>query len=117
MTCNCENSCPYFHKVTALTASDTAVTMTVTNSTNVSSLDNFELVLCVNPSTVVTGSPLPYNVTINGTAVPVYNKYSLPVYTNRLRARKKYYGSFVTVSGNSYVILWNTPDCSRYATA
>lgn len=57
---------PCQHKVTSLTATENTVNMTVTNSTNVSSLDKFELVLCVNPSTVVTGSPLPFTITING---------------------------------------------------
>lgn len=115
MTCSCN---PNFHKVTNLTLSDTAVTMTVTNSTNISSLDYFELVLCVNPNTVVTGEPLPYLVTINGTAVSLLNKYSLPIYSDRLHTRKRYYGSYVVpTSGSPYVILWNTPDCARFAKA
>jgi len=110
MNCN-----PHFHKVTALTVDTDSVNMTVTNNTNVSSLDFFELVLCVNPNNVVTGEPLPYTLTINGEAVPLYNKYSLPINSNRLCTRKRYYGSYVTVEGGSYVILWNTPDCARYA--
>ena len=111
------NCSPYFHKVTALTASDTAVEMTITNSTNISSLDYFELVLCVNPNTVVTGDPLPYTININGTAVPLLNKYSLPINTNRLMPRKKYVGAYVegATEADSYVILWNTPDCARFA--
>jgi hypothetical protein len=113
MNCN-----PYFHKVTSLTASDTAVEMTITNSTNISSLDCFELVLCVCPSSVVTGEPLPYTVNVNGTAIPLLNKYSLPIYTNRLQTRKRYCGAYVAPEGGSpYVILFNTPDCARFATA
>lgn len=110
-------SCNNFHRVTALVNSGTAVVMTVTNSTNVSSLDPFELVLCVNPNQAVTGEPLPYQVTVNGTPVALLNKYSLPIYTNRLNTRKRYYGAFVTPSGggSSYVILFNTPNCPRYA--
>lgn len=113
MTCNCN---PYFHKVTALTAGDDAVNMTVTNNTNISDLDQFELVLCVNPSTVVVGEPVPFTITLNGVEVGLYNKYSLPVNTNRLQTRKRYYGSYVVPEGGvPYVILWNTPDCARYA--
>lgn len=113
MSCNCN---PNFHKVTALTAGDDAVNMTITNNTNISSLDYFELVLCVNPSTVVTGDPLPYTITVNGEAVSLYNKYSLPINTNRLKTRKRYYGSYVVSDGGTpYVILWNTPDCARFA--
>ena len=112
MNCN-----PYFHKVTALTASDTAVEMTVTNSTNISNLDYFELVLCVCPSSVVTGEPLPYTININGTAVPLLNKYSLPINTNRLHTRKRYYGAYVegATAADTYVILWNTPDWPQFA--
>ena len=106
---------PHFHKVTQLTASEDAVNMTVTNNTNVSSLDYFELVLCVNPKTVVTGAPLPYTLTLNGTAYPLLNKYALPIKSNRLCTRKRYYGSFVSSASGQYVILWNTPDCARFA--
>lgn len=109
----CENS---FHKSTALTVTGDNLVMTVTNSTNISSLDDFELVMCQKPSSVITGEPLVMQITINGTAVPLLNKYSLPIYSNRLCPRKKYYGSFVTSGTSSYVILWNTPDCAKYAT-
>ena len=110
------NCSPYFHKVTALTASDTAVEMTITNGTNIAELDYFELVLCVNPDTVVTGDPLPYTVNVNGTAVALQNKYGLPINTNRLCPRKKYVGAYVEPeTGTPYVILWNTPECARYA--
>lgn len=114
MNCNCN---PYFHKVTALTAGASSVEMTVTNSTNISNLDYFELVLCVNPNTVVTGEPVPYTININGTAVPLLNKYSLPINTNRLQCRKRYCGAFVegATVASSYVILWNTPDCAQFA--
>ena len=113
MMCNCN---PNFHKVTNLTSvgedTQTGVLMTVTNSTNISNLDNFELVLCVNPSTVVTGAPVPYTLTVNSESVALVNKYSLPIYTDRLKTRKKYYGAYVVPSGGDpYVILFNTPDC------
>lgn len=113
MTCNCN---PNFHKVTSLTASTTAVNMTATNNTNISSLDYFEMILCVDPRSVVTGAPLPYTITVNGTAVDLKNKYGLPIFTNRLHTRKRYYGSYVVPStGTPYVILWNTPNCPEFA--
>lgn len=116
MTCNC--TCNSFqHRVTALTQGSASVEMTVTNNTNVSSLDYFELFLTVNPNSVVTGAPLPYTITINGTAaIPVLNKYALPIYSNRLKMRKRYYGRFVTSGSNSWVILVNTPCDVAYAT-
>lgn len=112
--CNCN---PYFHKTTALTVGDNTVNMTVTNDTNVSSLDYFELVLCQNPNTIVTGAPLPFTLTINGSTAQLYNKYHLPIYSNRLCPRKRYKGAYVNDSTNAWVILWDTPDCPQFATA
>lgn len=110
------NYCNTFHKSTALTVTGDNLVMTVTNSTNLSNLDNFELVMCQNPSTVVTTAPIPIQITINGTAVTLLNKYSLPIYSNRLCSRKKYYGAYVVpTTGSPFVILWNTPDCAKYA--
>ena len=111
---------PYEHKVSSLTLTPaetpTAINMTITNSTNISNLDCFELILCVNPNTVITGEPLPYTITVNGVAVNLLNKYSLPIYSNRLKVRKRYYGSYVApATGDPYVILWNTPNCPAYA--
>ena len=112
MVCNCSN----FHRVTGLAAGDDQVTMTISNGTNISSLDPFELILCLNPNTVVTGAPVPYKITVNGAEADLVNKYSLPIYTDRLRMRKRYYGSYVApAEGTPYVILWNTPNCPRYA--
>ncbi len=115
MTCNCN---PNFHKTLTLTQTATNLVATVSNGTNISSLDYFELVLCQNPSSVITGEPLPYQVNVNGTNVSLLNKYSLPIYSDRLRMRKRYYGSYVVpATGTPYVILWNTPDCPAYATS
>ena len=112
------NCCNTFHKSTALTVTGGNLVITVTNSTNIASLDDFEFVLCQKPSTVVTTAPIPIQITINGTAVSLLNKYSLPIYSNRLCVRKKYYGSYVVpATGSPFIILWNTPDCSKYAVA
>jgi hypothetical protein len=115
MTCNCN---PNFHKTLTLTQTATNLVATVSNGTNISSLDYFELVLCQNPSSVITGEPLPYQVNVNGANVSLLNKYALPIYSDRLRVRKRYYGSYVVpATGKPYVILWNTPDCPAYATS
>lgn len=110
MTCNCN-----IHKTTALTNNTSTVNMTVTNSTNISSLECFDLILCQNPNTVVTGSPVPFTLTINGSTAQLYNKYHLPVYTNRLKPRKIYRGAYVNDGTNAWVQLFNTPDCPAYA--
>lgn len=111
-------TCETFHKSTTLTVIGGNLVMTVTNSTNISNLDDFELVMCQKPSNVVTTAPIPMQITINGTAVALLNKYSLPIYSNRLNPRKKYYGAYVVpATGSPFVILFNTPDCSKYAVA
>lgn len=110
------NCCNTFHKSTALTVTGGNLVMTVTNSTNISDLDDFELVMCQKPSSVVTTAPIPIQITINGTAVALLNKYSLPIYSSRLCTRKRYFGSYVVpTTGDPYVILFNTPDCAKYA--
>ena len=113
MACNCN---PNFHKTLSLTLTGGNLVATLSNSTNISSLDYFELVLCQNPNTVVTGNPVPYKLTVNGAEVDLFNKYSLPIYSDRLKPRKKYYGAYVAPeTGTPYVILWNTPECPIYA--
>jgi hypothetical protein len=115
------NCNPNFHVVTALTPdpadTPTSLIMTITNSGNISSLDKFCLVLARNPYNEITGEPVPFQVTVNGTNVPLLNKYSLPIYSNRLNMRKPYVGSYVVPEdGDPYVILWNTPCNPAYAT-
>lgn len=111
MSCNCKK-----HIVTNVTATDTNVALTVSNSTNISSLEEFNLTVpCrVNISDVVTGAPLPVQVIVNGTAVSLLNKYSLPIQSNRVPRRAK--GAYVVpTSGTPYVILWTTPQCKANA--
>lgn len=112
---------PNFHVVTNLTPTPTetptSLVMTITNPGNISSLQPFELVLARNPYSVITGDPVPFQVTVNGENVTLLNKYSLPIYSNRLSMRKNYYGAYVVPSeGDPYVILWNTPNNPAYAT-
>lgn len=106
MTCNCTNN----HYLETVTTSDTAVSLTVTDSTNISSLENFNLIVNKCIGDYVTGSPLPVQVEVNGTAVSLYNRYSLPVLSNRIPKRAK--GAYVVPSsGTPYVILFTTPQC------
>lgn len=107
--CNCKNNT---HCLERVTVTDTNVALTVTNSTNISSLEDFCLRIsdCKNVSDVVTGVPLPVQIIVNGTAVSLLNKYSLPVFSNRVPRRAK--GAYVVPpSGTPYVILFTTPRC------
>ena len=91
MACNC--NCPYMHRTSAISA---AGVLTVTNSTNVGNFDPFCLIVSINPDAVITGAPVATTVTINGTAVPIVDKWGYPVTTDILGVcRTKYKGRYV----------------------
>lgn len=106
--CNCNSKNHYLQTVTV---TDTNVALTVTNSTNISSLDCFNFIEgCKKIRDFVTGSPLPVQIVVNGTAVSLLNKYSLPILSNRVPRRSR--GAYVVpTSGTPYVILFDTPYC------
>lgn len=103
MTCNC---CPNLHKTTALS---TAGLLTVTNPNNVGNFDPFCLVLTICPNSVITGVPVAYTVTVNGTAIPVVDIWGYPVMTDRLRTRKVYKGRYIVSASESHITLTNVP--------
>ena len=111
MTCNC----PYLHKTTALS---TAGLLTVTNATNVGNFDRFCLVLTICPNSVITTAPVAYTVTINGAAVPIWDRWGYPITTDRLCTRKCYKGRFID-SATPHVTLMNalSGDAAEAATA
>ena len=91
MVCNC-CSCQFRHVSTALS---TAGLLTVTDATNIGNFDKFALVLTINPDSIITGAPVDYTVTINGTAVPILDRWGYPITTDRLRTRKCYIGRYI----------------------
>lgn len=100
------------HRVETVTATATNVVLTVSDSTNIGSLDNFNLVTgCQRVSTAVTGTPLPVQVTVNGVAVDLLNRFALPILSNRVPERSKGY-YIVPETGDPYVILYTTP-CNK----
>ena len=102
MNCNC---CQYLHKTTALS---TAGLLTVTNPNNVGNFETFCIILTICPDSVITGVPVAYTVTVNGTAVPIWDMWGLPVMTDRLRTRKVYKGRYIT-TGTPHITLTNVP--------
>lgn len=109
MNCNC---CENLHKTTALSV---AGLLTVTNPNNIGNFDRFCLLLTICPDSVITGVPVAYTVTINGTAVPVWDMWGLPVMTDRLRTRRVYRGRYIT-TGTPHLTLTNVP-CDEAAIA
>lgn len=109
MACNCE----FLHRATSLT---TGGLLTVTNPNNIANLMPFDLVICLNPSSVITGAPVNYTVSVNGLTVPLLNRVALPISTDHLMPRKRYRGYYIVpTSGDPYVILVNTPCDLAYA--
>ena len=101
MTCNC---CEHLHKTTALS---TAGLLTVTNPNNIGNFDQFCLVLTICPNSVITGAPVAYTVTVNGTAIPIVDMWGYPVMTDRLRTRKVYRGRYIVTSTGAHITLVN----------
>lgn len=105
--CNCRQFNHYLESVASTT---TNVVLTVSSDTNISSLEPFNIITGDRRiSDSVTGAPLPVQVNVNGTAVALLNRYSLPVLSNRVPQRSK--GTYVvpTTTGDPYVILHTTP--------
>lgn len=106
--CNCNVN----HYVKNTTASATNVILEVSDSTNISTKDCFNIVVCKNIGECVTGTPMPVQVNVNGEAVNLLNKYALPVLSDKLPCRNKYCGAYVVpTTGAPYVILFSTPKC------
>lgn len=103
MSCNCFS----IHTSTALSA---AGLLTVTNPNNIGDFDKFTLVLTINPDSVITGEAVPYTITINGTAVPIIDRWGYPITTDRLCTRKGYVGRYIE-SDTPHLTLMNA--CGR----
>ena len=99
MTCNC----PFLHTTTALS---TAGLLTVTNSDNIGNAEKFCMVLTINPDSVITTAPVDYTITINGAAVPIWDRWGYPITTDVLRTRECYKGRYIE-SATPHVTLMN----------
>lgn len=104
---------PNLHKSVSLTATGL---LTVTNPTNIANLMPFDLLLCTNPDSIITGAPVNYTITVNGVAVELKNRVGLPISTDHLRTRRVYHGRYIVpATGTPYVILLDTPCDLAYA--
>lgn len=99
--------------VETITNNGTNIILTVSNSTNIESLECLCFGVPCNKSIndIVTGEPLPVLININGTDVALLNKYSQPVLSNKVPRRAKgYYVAEGTAT--PYAILGTTP-CTK----
>lgn len=106
------NKCKNFHLSTGLTyVAGTSLTVATTNSTNIISLQPFCFAIRQRVSDTVTGSPVPVIMTVNGTAANLYNKYHLPVTSDKLECRILYKGWYVNNGTDAWVELKDFPMC------
>lgn len=104
--CNCCNS---FYKVSSATSDTTNLTLAFNPAVSANDKQRFWFAICTTLPNLT--APLPVQLTVNGTTVPLLDKYGNVVYSNTLKTRKiykGYYGSETT----AHVIALNTPcDC------
>jgi len=97
------------HLATTVT---TAGLLTVTNSTNIPNGAWFNLRIGFNPSSIITGAPVNYTLTVNGTAVNLMNTYAARVSSDKLSPRCTYRGYyFVPTDGSDPYVVIDTGCC------
>ena len=75
---NCNN-----HRVVTVTYSGTEIELTATNTNDIASLEDFNLICCKPVSSLVTGAPVPVSIEVNGIAgVPLRDDLGLPIMSN-----------------------------------
>ena len=103
--CNCQ-TCQNVHYVTSVTDNTSSIDLVVSNSTDIGNLDPF--ILIMNKNVSVPTAPVPVTVNVNGASIPLYNKYSIQIQSNRIPRRSV--GAYVEAE-DPYVILFTTPYC------
>ena len=102
--CNCNNN----HRVVTVEYTGTAINLTATNSTDIASLEDFNLICCKPVSSLVTGAPVPVSIEINGVVgVPLRDDLGLPIMSNAV-PKGKTCGTYV-VNGDDVYVMLRTP--------
>lgn len=99
---------PYVHIVDTVTNNTTSISLTVSNSDNVTE-NEFFLFRCPKAvSQLVTGAAIPVTIEINNVQVPLKNMYGKQILSNRVPKRSKN-GRYMVDSASGtavpYVIL------------
>ena len=101
--------CNNFHRATSVTYSGTNVAIDFTNSTDISSKEPFNIIVCKPVSSLVTGAPVPVVTNINGVAnIPLRDRFGLPLMSNKVPKGTTYGTYVVNETGDTpdvYVIL------------
>ena len=109
MSCNC-NQCTcngnrFFHRVITSTAGAT-LELTTTNSDNINDKDPYYFIINANVLNGLPLTPVTVTVEVNGTQVPLQNKYGVQILSSALPRRAFGYYSEETTP---HVGLINTP--------
>lgn len=97
-------NCMFFHCANNVTVSETNVVISFSEAVTASDKDNFCFRLCSN---FTGGATLPVQVLVNGTAIPLLNKYGNPVLGADLKQRVVYRGFYG--ASTPHVIINNLP--------
>ena len=115
MSCNCNCSCGgscgcngsrFAHRVITATAA-TNFELTTTNSDNINDKDPYKFFANARIINNLPDTPLPVTVDVNGTQVPLWNKYGVQILSSAIPRRAFGYYSEETTP---HVILVNTPE-------
>ena len=103
--------CFYYntHFVETATNTGTAIQLTTTNSTNISTLTPYYFKRTTDITSVI-GAPLPVQVEVNGAFVALENKYGEQITSDKVPRRAV--GMYIVpATDDPYVILLTTPAC------
>lgn len=100
------NCCENINRVSTITTSTTEMVLGFTPALGAVNEQRFSFVICT--AIPGTAAPVPVQLTLNGVAVPLWNRFGNPVYSNELKTRKVYRGYFGS-EGTAHVIAINTP--------
>lgn len=108
-------NCLNLHRVFDISATATNLVLTVSNSTNIGNGERFKFYFprcgAQRISDVITGTPLPVLINVNGTNVQLINANRQAVLSNRVPRRSD--GRYIVpATGEPYVQLYNSSACN-----
>lgn len=99
------NCCNNILCANSVSVTATNVVLDFTSAVTLTDEDRFNFRLCQNiPS---TGATLPVLVTVNGSTIPLLNKYGNPIIGSELKTRRIYRGYYG--ANTPHVLIYNTP--------
>ena len=111
MACSCANN---IYRSTATAAVNTGGTaLVITPDTALTPANENRVAIMVTSTIATAGLILPVQITLNGTAVPVYDKFGNILYGSEIRTNavmKGYYGTNGS-GGTAHLQLVNYPFC------